>query len=36
LGTLDYFDLLSCLQIAGDLKSAPQEGTGRQTMAQRR
>ena len=25
LGTLDYFDLLSCLEIADDLKSAPQE-----------
>lgn len=36
LGTLDYFDLLSCLQIAEDLKSVPQEETGTQSMAQRR
>ena len=26
LGTLDYFDLLSCLQIAEDLRSAPKKG----------
>ena len=25
LGTMDYFDLLSCLEIADDLKSAPRE-----------
>jgi hypothetical protein len=36
LGTLDYFDLLSCLQIADDLKSAPQEETGKQSTALRR
>jgi hypothetical protein len=36
LGTLDYFDLLSCLQIAEDLKSVPQVETGTQSMAQRR
>jgi hypothetical protein len=36
LGTLDYFDLLSCLQIAEDLKLAPQEESGRQSLAQRR
>jgi hypothetical protein len=34
LGTLDYFDLLSCLQIAEDLRSIPKKGT--QSMAQRR
>ena len=36
LGTLDYFDLLSCLQIADDLKSVSQEQIGKQSMAQRR
>ena len=36
LGTLDYFDLLSCLQIADDLKSAPQEEPQTQSMARRR
>ena len=36
LGTLDYFDLLSCLQIADDLKSVPQEETGTRSMAQQR
>jgi hypothetical protein len=36
LGTMDYFDLLSCLQIADDLRSAPQGGTGTQSMARRR
>jgi len=36
LGTLDYFDLLSCLQIAEDLKSVPQEQIGKQSMALRR
>jgi hypothetical protein len=36
LGTLDYFDLLSCLQIAEDLKSVPQEETGMQSMVRRR
>jgi hypothetical protein len=33
LGTVDYFDLLSCLQIADDLRSVPQGGTGTQSMA---
>ena len=36
LGTLDYFDLLSCLQIAEDLELVPQEKTETQSMAQRR
>src|ERR1700749_2427621 len=36
LGTLDYFDLLSCLEIAQDLKSVSQEQIGKQSMAQRR
>jgi hypothetical protein len=36
LGTVSYLDLLSCLQIAGDLKSGTQEETGKQSMAQRR
>jgi hypothetical protein len=36
LGTMDYFDLLSCLQIADDLRSVPQGGTGTQSMARRR
>ena len=36
LGTMNYLDLLSCLQIAEDLKSGPQEETGKQSMAQRR
>jgi hypothetical protein len=36
LGTLDYFDLLSCLQISDDLKSAPQEEAGKQSTALRR
>jgi hypothetical protein len=35
LGTMGYLDLLSCLQIAEDLKSGPQEGTGKQLMAHR-
>jgi hypothetical protein len=32
---MGYLDLLSCLQIAEDLKSGPQEGTGKQSMAHR-
>jgi hypothetical protein len=36
LGTMDYFDLLSCLQIAEDLKSVPEEQIGKQSMAQQR
>ena len=36
LGTLDYFDLLSCLQITEDLKSVPQEQIGKQSTALRR
>jgi hypothetical protein len=36
LGTMDYLDLLTCIQIAEDLKARPQKETGRQSMAQRR
>ena len=36
LGTVSYLDLLSCLQIAEDLKSGAQDETGKQSMAQQR
>jgi hypothetical protein len=36
LGTADYFDLFSCLQIADDLKSVSQDETRTQSMARRR
>jgi hypothetical protein len=35
LGTMGYLDLLSCVQIAEDLKSVPQEETRTQSMTQR-
>jgi hypothetical protein len=36
LGTMSYLDLLTCIQIAEDLKSGPQEETRKQSVAQRR